>query len=366
MAGPPRQQITDLSNRLLQEAHRYPFQQAIRLLHQILRLEAEAPLSEAQLDDAVRSRPELSLAFAPSDIAAINLVGEDPKKFQLTLTFLGLYGASSPLPTFYTEDLLDEWREGQDLCRHFFDLINQGLYTLLFRGWAKYQLAYQLHENRNKRTYEHLFALFGLPEHLWKEKLHQPFALLRYIGLTSQNPRSAAGLQALLRDRLENDAIEVQQCVQRRVAIPKHQQLLLGRQGCRLGEESFLGLEMEERSSKFRLCIKAVNAAQFHNLLPDQPTFAEVVELVRLYVNSPLVWDLQLALPAESVQPTTLGGGEDSGWAQLGWNTWLHSDGFPLESEQTHVSLIGPDIGDQGHRNHTRPFAKGGLTHAEG
>ena len=70
----------------------------------------------------------------------------------------------------------------------------------------------------------------------------------------------------------ENDAIEVQQCIQRKVPIPEQQRLLLGIQGCRLGEESFLGREMEERSSKFRLCITAVNGAQFHSLLPDQPT----------------------------------------------------------------------------------------------
>lgn len=366
MASPPRQQIADLSQRLLQEAHRYPFQQAIRLLHQILRLEADTPLSEADLDDAVRCRPQLSLAFAPSDVAAIDQISADPKKFQLTLTFLGLYGASSPLPTFYTEELLDEWREGQDLCRHFFDLINQGLYTLLFRGWAKYQLPYQLHENHNDRSSEHLFALFGLPDRLWRTSLHQPQALLRYIGLTSQNPRSAAGLQAMLRDYLENDGVEIEQCIQRRVAIPQQQQFLLGMQGCRLGEESFLGLEMEERSSKFRLCIKAANGAQFHSLLPDQPTFAKVVELIRLYVNSPLVWDLQLALPEESVQPTTLGGGEHGSWAQLGWNTWLTAEGTPLEPEQTSVFLMGPAPGDQVHCPPTSSFAKGGLTHAEG
>jgi type VI secretion system protein ImpH len=322
------------------------------------------PLSEQELDDAVRCRPELSLAFAPADVATIDQVADDPKKYQLTVTFLGLYGASSPLPTFYTEDLLDEWRESQELCRHFFDLINQGLYTLLFRGWAKYQLAYQLHENNNERTSEHLFALFGLPEQLWRAKLRTPQVLLRYIGLTSQTPRSAAGLQALIRDWLENDQVEVEQCIQRRVAIPKQQQLHLGMQGCLLGEETFLGQEMEERSSKFRLSIKAINGARFHSLLPDRPAFAEVVHLVHLYVNSPLVWDLQLSLPQESVQAATLGGGDHGSWAQLGWNTWLRSEGAPLEPEQTSVCLMGPAIGDQVHCHPTSPYAKGGSTHA--
>lgn len=344
MAATPRQQTADLSDRLLSQAHRFPFQQAVRLLHHVLRIEAGSPLSEAQLDDAVRCRPELSLAFSPADIAAIDLIREDPKRFQLTLTFLGLYGSSSPLPTFYTEDLLDEWREGQALCRHFFDLINHGLYRLFFRGWAKYQLPYQLHENRNERTIEHLFALLGLPEALWRNQLRNPQALLRYIGLTSQHPRSAAGLRAMLRDWLESDAVEVEQCIPRRVPIAEEQRLLLGIQGHCLGEDSLLGLEMEERGSTFRVHIGAINAARFHSLLPDRPAFTELVELVRLYVDRPLVWDIQLTLPEESVQPTTLGGGEDGCWAQLGWNTWLHTDGAPLAPEQSRVRLIGPDL----------------------
>lgn len=345
MAGPAWQQTAALSRRLASEAHRYPFQQAIRLLQQILRLEAEGPLNEAELDDAIRCRPELSLAFSPADVAAIEQLVDNPKRFQLTLTFLGLYGASSPLPTFYTEDLLDEWREGQALCRHFYDLINHGLYTLFFRGWAKYQLAYQVHENRSQRALALLFDLLGLPGPQWREQLNRPWTLLRHIGLISQHPRSAAGLAALIRDHLASDRVEVRQCVARWVAIPDQQRFLVGIQGCRLGEESMLGQAMEERGSKFRLAISAVNAARFHSLLPDQPAFAELTELVRLYVDRPLVWDLELALPAEAVAPATLGGGNEGTWAQLGWNTWLHIDGAALHPDLASVLLAGPDIG---------------------
>lgn len=366
MADAPRQQTAALEERLLKEPHRFPFQQAVRLLHHLLRIKAEAPLTEDQLDDAVRSRPELSLAFAPADIVAIDRMGDDAGRFQLTVTFLGLYGTSSPLPTFYTEELLDEWREGQHLCRHFFDLVNHSLYTLFFRGWAKYQLPYQLHENRNERTGEQLFALLGLPDQLWRDRIRQPLRLLRLIGLTTQNPRSAAGLRAMLRDFLDTDRVEVEQCVRRRVTIPDRQRLLLGVQGCRLGEDSFVGAEMEERGSAFRLTIDAANAAQFHNLLPDRPTHAEIVELVRFYVDRPLVWDIQLSLPADAIQPATLGGGEDGCWAQLGWNTWLHTDGSPIDQHHTRVLLTGPDPDRQDDGHLFSPFAPGGSMHAQG
>jgi len=341
MAGSSWQPTADLKQLLLEEAHRFPYQQAVRLLHLLLHREAGSSLSDEELNRAVHTRPELSLSFSSADIAAIEMICADPLRFQLTVTFLGLYGASSPLPTFYTEELLDEWREGQNLSRHFFDLINSGLYALFFRGWAKYQLSYQLHERKNENTLERLLALLGLPDQVWRDRIHRPSRLLRYIGLTTQAPRSGAGLQAMIRDFIASDQVNVRQCVRRLVAIPSHQRLSLGHQGCCLGEDSFLGQEMAERGGKFQLQIGANSADQFHNLLPDQPDFAEIVQLVHFYVDRPLAWDLVLSLPSPNVRATTLGGGQ---WSQLGWNTWLQTE-VSQSPQPMSVILAGPEIG---------------------
>ncbi|WP_051553821.1 type VI secretion system baseplate subunit TssG [Desulfobulbus elongatus] len=341
MAGPPWQQTADLKDILVSQARRFPYQQAVRLLHLLLEHEAGGILSDEERSRSVRTRPELSLSFSSSDIAAIDAVEEEPSRFQLTATFLGLYGASSPLPTFYTEELLDEWREGQDLSRRFFDVLNTGLYDLFFRGWAKYQLAYQLHERQNAETRERLFALLGLPEQVWRDRVRHPVRLLRYIGLTTQAPHSAAGLQAMIRDFLDSDQVEVRQCVQRLVAIPVQQRLLLGQQGHSLGEDTVLGQEMAERGGKFQLHIEAHTAEQFHDLLPDRPAFAEVVQLVRFYVDRPLAWDMVLSLPARDVQAVTLGGRQ---WSRLGWNTWLQTESSS-SAQPLAVTLAGPEIG---------------------
>jgi len=356
MAGSSWQQTADLKQLLIKEARRFPYQQAVRLLHLILHHQAGKSLTEEERRLSLRTRPELSLSFSSSDIAAIEMIGAEPSRFQLTVTFLGLYGASSPLPTFYTEELLDEWREGQDLSRHFFDVINSELYELFFRGWAKYQLSYQLHERKDEATAERLFALLGLPEQVWRDRIRHPSRLLRYIGLTTQAPRSGAGLQAMIRDFVSSDQVEVRQCVRRLVPIPAQQRLALGQQGCRLGEDSFLGQEMAERGGKFQLLINASTADQFHNLLPDQPDFAEIVQLVRFYVDRPFAWDMVLSLPSSSVRAATLGGAQ---WAQLGWNTWLQSE-VPHSPHPLSVILAGPEIGVHSAPDPARPCPRGG------
>jgi len=50
----------------------------------------------------------LYIDLCPMEIGGLGEVERDGHRFLITATFLGLYGVSSPLPTFYTEDLMDE------------------------------------------------------------------------------------------------------------------------------------------------------------------------------------------------------------------------------------------------------------------
>src|SRR5919108_3991821 len=107
---------------------------------------------------AVRVRPELSLAFPAADIAGIEKRGEG---YLVTARFLGLYGPASPLPTFYTEELLDEAAADACATREFLDIVNHRLYNLFFACAAKYRLFYQVAEGERREGIERLFCLAG-------------------------------------------------------------------------------------------------------------------------------------------------------------------------------------------------------------
>jgi type VI secretion system protein ImpH len=64
--------------------------------------------------EVVRFRPEVELGFPPSSMSAVELVetrgvyGEEESRYRITSFLMGLYGAQSPLPNHYAEDILRE------------------------------------------------------------------------------------------------------------------------------------------------------------------------------------------------------------------------------------------------------------------
>jgi len=88
MASAPRQSTAPLKERLLTDARRFPFQQAIRLLYILVRNELGREVSAEELARRVRCRPELSLSFAGTDVTQIKASQRHPGRFLLTSHFL--------------------------------------------------------------------------------------------------------------------------------------------------------------------------------------------------------------------------------------------------------------------------------------
>ncbi len=335
MAAKSRGQTPDLTEQLLKDGSRFPFIQAVRLLRLFMRNKAGGNLDEQEINQHIRVRPKLSLDFPGTDITSIDEDPDKPDRFLLTVSFLGLYGSSSPLPVFYTEDLFEEWREGKSLCRDFLDIINSPLYSLFFRIWSKYQLFYKVAEEGDSKAIQRLYSLLGLENESCQKQFKDTHRLLRYAGLTTQSPRSAAGLRMLLADRLGEPTVKIIQCVPRTVTIPQSQRFSLGIFGNRLGENCFMGTEMVDRMGKFQVRLGPVDVDTFHRFLPDQDSFDEIKEMIRFYLDQPLLWELVVLIRTEEIQPAQLG---TSRWSQLGWDTWSFSGKPPAGTTKIRLS----------------------------
>lgn len=327
MDAQDRQHPTDLKKLFAEKGRGMPFVQLIRLLRLLVQKQSDKPLDDDQLFKYIRVRPELSLNFPGRDVNALAQVGRDSDtnigRYRVTATFLGLYGASSPLPTFYTEDLLDEQREDQSIAREFLDVINNPFYALFFKVWKKKSLSLRYAEDPDDPVSDILFSLLGLGENIFRDALPDSKRFLHYIGLTSQHPRSAEGLRVMLSDMVREPDVQVQQCVSTRTDIPADQRCRLGIQGNALGETCYVGTWVAERMGKFRVEFGPLDADRFQRLLPDQPNRALVNESVRFYLDQPLDWDLLLVLPGQYLQTARLG---QSQWGRLGWDTWLFAE----------------------------------------
>lgn len=328
MAAKDRRPLLDIKADLLKNGRRFSFMQAVRLLHSVT---GKTMQDESVIGRTVRVRPKLSLDFPDTDIETIREISSDPERFLLTVTFLGLYGVSSPLPTFYTEDLMDESAEDISVTRDFLDIVNAPFYRLYYQCWTKYRQFIKIIDEQNPDYLERLFCFLGLGIETHRHDISNAPALIPYLGLFTQFPRSALGLSTLLAEVLQESRLTVVQCVPRKAVIPEDQRLFIGVAACHLGVDSYLGLEIDDRMGKFQIDIGPVDADAFHGFLPETPRFDLLGQLVHLYLDKPLQWQTKLILKADEARTTCLGG---SRWSHLGLDTWIFSDQtYPSEPE---------------------------------
>lgn len=348
MASPTGQSTAPLIDDLLARGHEFSFPQVMRIARRHLAMGTAEGVPEPIWHERLHVRPELSLAFPAADVARVERSGSHDEQLLITATFLGLYGCSSPLPTHYTEDLLDEASADCSVSRDFLDILHQRLYQLYFQCWSKYRLLVRVTEEKNQRDRERLFCLIGLGEKELRDSLPDSWSLVRYAGLLTQFPRSADGLQTLLRDALGERRLKVEQCVLRQVQIPADQQMRMGVSGMSLGISSVVGSEIADRMGKIRIQVGPVKQSVFDTLLPGSARHATLSRLIRFYMQSPLDCDLQVTLAAGEARPISLG---SSRGTRLGWNSWCFagttltevSARFPLAPVVAHAPVPADD-----------------------
>ena len=329
MAGKARGPYSDIGRELLSRPHAFSFYQIIRLLRLLGSDGEKSEPSRAKKTAAISVRPELSLAFPSADVSGIEPVEDENGGFRVTATFLGLYGTSSPLPTFYTEDLLEEKAEDEKVTRDFMDMLNGHLFQLLFRCWTKYRLYLEVIEEENPKHTSRLFCLLGLGDERLREEIPESYRFLRYLGLVIQHPRSALGLETVLGDALGGMPINLIPCVPRMAKVPEDQRCFLGSTGSGLGKNTFVGEELLDRTGKFRLRIGPVCGDEFRELLPGSANHRLLVSLTDFYLATPLEYDLEIVIKRGETATACLGGPQ---WAHLGWDTWVFSGSFSKEA----------------------------------
>jgi type VI secretion system protein ImpH len=323
-----------LIDRLVGEGHRFSFVQAVRLLERLhpeaVRIGHQGPVAK----EAVRLRPILDMNFAPSDVAGIEAVAEAgaPPKFEVSTTFLSLYGAVSPLPSYFTEQILEQ--DEESLLREFVDLFHHRLLSLFYRGWEKYRFAAGFEGGGLDSGSRRFLGLLAVdPDRLPAGHRIPAVRLLGFAGILTQGPHSAASVRAVLAEHFEGLPVDLQTCVGRWIPVPDDQRARLGLANARLGRDLTLGERVFDRSCTFRVAVGPLGLADFLDFLPGGPRLQELRELVDLVNGDGLDYDIELSLRKEETPPVRLGVAP----ARLGWCSWL---GRPERSEPRVRTLV--------------------------
>jgi type VI secretion system protein ImpH len=338
----------------LRRPERYAFTQAVRLL----RLWAN-PRTARDLDlflrDRLRFRPALSLGFAVSDVAALEVAFPDQAhagiagpehqpfdKARITATFLGLYGASSPLPKFYTERLLDELAEDGSVIRDFLDIFNSQFF-LLHALISSY--AHPLHRRvsgYDPKAGRMLMALASYGDDSLCDRLPDEQIFLRYAGLFFQRTRTASGLRAILADASGCARTRIGCNAIRLARIPLPQRFCLGRSSSMLGEEATLGDAVPCYEGKIVIEFDALNEKTLRGMLPKSRMAGILHALIRNYCRQPLEYAVMARLLPNEAHAVRLGGDEAGRFASLGFDAWIGFGGTDLSAPLPAVNADFP------------------------
>jgi type VI secretion system protein ImpH len=284
--------------------------------------------------EVVHLRTTSSLAFPTGDLSAVrHRHGEGPP-FEIETPIFGLYGPSSPLPAFYSEDILRRELLGEDdPARLFLDILNHRLLALLYRAWSKYRWHFTFQPGASDRSSQHFFGLIGLGTEGLREQVGLPAGrLLRYAGFLSQRPRGAVFMAGVISDYFEGVPTCVEQCVERWVSVPVEDQNRIGSLNSTLGQDLIVGELVHDRTGKCRVALGPMNRAHYDDFLPNGRWYRALGALVRFLLPDPLVYDLRLVIQGGDVPMLRVTVGPDA--AQLGWTSWVrHEPNSPDEGE---------------------------------
>ena len=320
MASTTRPALDPLIGHLLAEPGDADFHRAVHLLQASVRDSAPIGRQGPVAREAVRFRASLDLAFHNADIAAIE-VGQG-SGFEVTGNFLGLYGTVSPLPAYYTENILHA--DDPELERGFLDLFHHRLYSLFHRCWERLRIDLDYKGDGSDKFSHKLLNLAGLRhEDYAGDRLTSPGRLLALAGPLSGEGHSLGQMEAVIKAWFPDVPIEIEPCVGTWVNIPSDQQNRLGRGNCCLGVDFSIGSLVFDRACTFGITIGPVPLETCLRFLPSGDLMGELREVIDELNPDSLDYRVDLRIIPSEVPQLRLEGLFSSDQTRLGWTTWL-------------------------------------------
>jgi type VI secretion system protein ImpH len=333
-----------LEEALLSRGHEFDFFQAVRLLARIFAGRKPVGSTAKPQDEFVRfaqlaSCPDakearLSLAFPASAVHAVEHLPDSDDPPRMTVAFFGLTGTQGVLPLCYTEWMIARRAAKDDTLAAFFDLFNHRLISLFYRAWEKHNppVLYELAAARSQQPdpfTQYLFDLIGMGTDGLRGRMRvRDESLLLYAGLIAQRPLSALVLRGILRDYF-SVPVEIEQCVGTWYSLEDADCCYLAPDLDRnqLGVAAFLGDQVWNQQSLFRISVGPLGLDRFLDFLPNGSAMAKLVELTTLLTGQAMTFEVQLLLRAEDVPYAQLHDqGDDA--PRLGWLGWLKTEEF--------------------------------------
>jgi len=316
---------SSIAHELLKHGRHYAFFQTVQMLTTVSGNKSPVGGLGPAVDEPVRFRANASLAFPSADIDVIKVNDQSQAtddQIEIVVNFLGLYGPSSPLPAFFTEEILFAEQEPNNR-RDFLDLFNHRALSLLYRCWEKYRYYIQYELGATDKISQYMFSFIGLGDAKLRNEIDLDWRkLLSYLGVISTGCKSATVLQGIISHYFNGIEIGIEQCVPRSIEIDDLQLCQLGAMNTTLGVDAYAagtGSKIIDRNSKFRVALKNLSFEEFKRYLPTGDRYDTLSNLIRLVMSDQYEFDFELMLAEKNPRLELT----DDNECRLGWSAWL-------------------------------------------
>ena len=235
-----------------------------------------------------------SLAFPPSDAGSVKI---DGNRAAVCLSVAGLLGSTTPLPAWFS-DYVCRGGAGAEPLRRFLSIMQNRLHTLWVGAYTKNSLwhdgggaAETIFERMSARSLDDFidYDLFWL----------QAF---------SRKTRSAEDLKSLLKSIWKNIPVRIEENIGRWTTVENRR--ALGK-NLRLDSRAAIGANVFDRTAKFRVALGPLDFNTYITFLPNARNNQLLKNIVLMYINEPLICELEISCEIQNFKQARLG--ESSG-----------------------------------------------------
>lgn len=297
MAGALRKSDAALRELLERSGKRFGFFTAVHLLH---RLQPNAvPVGELGPVDKepVRFRHDPQLIFHAGDVASIDFSDDARGRATLVSTFLGLYGAASPLATHFAEEVIRAELNDEKSLRAFYDLLHHRLLSLFYRAWKKYRPEVSFRGDGKDAFTRRALSFVGMDFYgAIPQSGLPPFVQLALAPLLSLRTRPERTLRIVLGRLFPGITVDIVPFIGRRARIEKDEQVSLGVHNTTLGADVTVGTKVHDRASRFRVCLGPVGHDLYDRIMPGGQHYPVLRTIIEHFTRGVLECELEVTL----------------------------------------------------------------------
>lgn len=300
---------------------------ALRLLQAVQPGRQRLGYSHVAEEDAVRIDQQLRLDFPPAEVSAV----AEPRgaatteRATITQTAVGLLGPNGALPYSWSEFAFDlahstyrSERDGSFVA--FVNVVQRRQLAFLYRAWQDSVAIVGVDRPQASHPVaDRLRAQAGLAlaDSARRDSVPADFKMA-FAAVLSRRVRSPQPLAAML-SHFFDAPVRIEEFVARWLDIPTAQRTRLGVQFSVLGQDVVVGARVWDCATCFRIYVGPLNLERYRTFLPHGACYAQLADLMSLYVGVEYEWELVPVLESEQVPYSWVG----NQGLLLGWSSWL-------------------------------------------